>query len=91
MLHNPYNPPPPRAPHTAPRYVLLLAAGDTKPEVRDVGLTGLGLHPVQLQPGSTPSQYRAAVQGLGLPGPGDVISHLVGRHKQLGMNGDLSR
>jgi len=74
-----------------PRYVLLLAAGDTKPEVRDVGLTGLGLHPSQLSPGLSPSGYRAAVQGLGLPGPGEVVSHLVGRHKQLGLTGDLSR
>jgi hypothetical protein len=73
------------------RYVLLLAAGDTKPEVRDVALTGLGLHPALLPPGLPPSQYRAAVQGLGLPGPGEVISHLLGRHKQLGLNGDLSR
>jgi hypothetical protein len=73
------------------RYVLLLAAGDTKPEVRDVGLNGLGLHPSQVAPGLAPSAYAAAVAGLGLPVPGDVIVHLVGRHKQLGLNGDLSR
>lgn len=73
------------------RYVLLLAAGDTKPEVRDVGLTGLGLHPSQVAPGLSPLAYKAAVQGLGLPPPADVISHLVERHKQLGLNGDLSR
>lgn len=47
------------------RYVLMLAAGDTKPEVRDVGLTGLGLHPSQLHPTMTPSAYRAAVVGSG--------------------------
>lgn len=68
-----------------------MAAGDTKPEVRDVGLTGLGLHPSQVGPGLAPSAYRTAVQELGLPAPAEVVDHLIKRHKQLALNGDLSR
>lgn len=68
-----------------------MAAGDTKPEVKEVGLTGLGLSRVQIPPAATPSAYRTAVTKLGLPAPGNVISYMVHKHKQLGASADLSR
>jgi hypothetical protein len=75
------------------RYVCLLAAGDTKPEVREAGLTGLGLSATQLpaDAATAPSAYAAAVAGLGLPLPGAVVEYMVAQHKQLAQPGDLSR
>jgi hypothetical protein len=32
-----------------------------------------------------------AVSGLGLPPPAEVVRHLELKHKQLALNGDLSR
>jgi hypothetical protein len=77
------------------RYVCLLAAGDSKPEVRDQGLRGLGLHPAQLAPaaaaGGSAATYRAAVAGLGLPAPGSILAYVTGKHRALASPGDLSR
>lgn len=75
------------------RYVCLLAAGDAKPEVREAGLTGLGLSATQLpaDAAAAPSAYAAAVAGLGLPLPGAVVAYLVTQHRQLAQPGDLSR
>lgn len=73
------------------RYVCLLAAGDVKPEVREVGLTGLGLSRVQIPPGATPAAYRTAVAKLGLPAPGNIVTYMTHKHKQLTLTADLSR
>uniref|UniRef100_A0A383W1Y8 Proteasome component Ecm29 N-terminal domain-containing protein n=1 Tax=Tetradesmus obliquus TaxID=3088 RepID=A0A383W1Y8_TETOB len=79
--------------HMPSRYVCLLAAGDAKPEVREAGLTGLGLSATQLpaEAAAAPSAYAAAVAGLGLPLPGAVVAYLVAQHRQLAQPGDLSR
>jgi len=77
--------------HVASRYVCLLAAGDTKPEVREAGLIGLGLSPTQLPPGASPSAHRTAAADLGLPLPGDVVELLVTRHPSLAQPGEAGR
>jgi hypothetical protein len=75
------------------RYVCLLACGDAKPEVREAGLTGLGLSATQLpaDAAAAPSAYAAAVAALGLPLPGAVVGYLVQQHRALAQPGELSR